>query len=268
MDVKHHVYLLTYGSVPFPPVSLQRQVVCLLLRPVFMCSTQERAYTVSWLVGVQIKLCYSNLWLVALHPCFQPASLNYSPSPLPCKSWRLRAGLEVEESWPTRRQCSGAVWRHRHTVERSCRGPLGSVAELSGTEAVRGDLSTELHLHWWLTCNNYSNRIQSFARCLQPRQPSLPTWRNAPRGRWCSSTLDGSWRMGSSVVGRLTNVVVPVSNWFFPAHCGLMSQERSGATPASTRGALWCHALGKRKGIWCLVWSFGSALCWYVNGLP
>ena len=26
------------GSVPFPPVPLQRQVVCLLLRPVFMCS--------------------------------------------------------------------------------------------------------------------------------------------------------------------------------------------------------------------------------------
>ena len=26
------------GSVPFPPVSLKRQVVCLLLWPVFMCS--------------------------------------------------------------------------------------------------------------------------------------------------------------------------------------------------------------------------------------
>jgi len=44
------------GSVPFLPVSLQRQVVCLLLRPVFVCSSQERAYTVSWLVGVQIKV--------------------------------------------------------------------------------------------------------------------------------------------------------------------------------------------------------------------
>ena len=31
------------GSVPFPPVSLQRQVVCLLLRPVFMCFHQGRA---------------------------------------------------------------------------------------------------------------------------------------------------------------------------------------------------------------------------------
>ena len=38
------------GSVPFLPVSLQRQVVCLLLRPVFMFSSQGRAYTVSWLV--------------------------------------------------------------------------------------------------------------------------------------------------------------------------------------------------------------------------
>ena len=44
------------GSIPFPPVSLQRQVVCLLLWPVFMCSSQGRAYTVSWLVGVQIKV--------------------------------------------------------------------------------------------------------------------------------------------------------------------------------------------------------------------
>ena len=31
------------GSIPFPPVSLQRQVGCLLLRPVFMCSSQGRA---------------------------------------------------------------------------------------------------------------------------------------------------------------------------------------------------------------------------------
>ena len=44
------------GSVPFPLVSLQRQVACLLLRPVLMCSSQGRAYTVSWLVGVQIKV--------------------------------------------------------------------------------------------------------------------------------------------------------------------------------------------------------------------
>ena len=44
------------GSVPFPPVSLQRQVVCLLLRPVFLCSSQGRAYTVSWLVQIKVML--------------------------------------------------------------------------------------------------------------------------------------------------------------------------------------------------------------------
>ena len=147
-----------------------------------------------------------------------------------------------------------------------------SVAELSGaevTEAVRGDLTTKLHLRWWLIYN-YSNRIQSFARCSQPGQPSPPTWRNAPHGRWYSSTLDGSGtgRMGSSVVGRLTNVVVPLDSWFCPAHFSPMSQERSGTISAAARDALWCHALGKRKGIWCLVWSFGNALCLYVNGLP
>ena len=43
-DIKHKILSLCWaGSVPFPPVSLQRQVVCLLLRPVFMCSSQGRA---------------------------------------------------------------------------------------------------------------------------------------------------------------------------------------------------------------------------------
>ena len=55
-------------------------------------------------------------------------------------------------------------------------------------------------------------------------------------------------KMGSSVVGRLTNVVVPFNSWFGPAHFDLMSQERSGTTSAAARDALWCHALGKRKG--------------------
>ena len=41
--------------VLFPPVSLQRQVVCLLLWPV-LCSSQGRAYTVSWLVQIKIML--------------------------------------------------------------------------------------------------------------------------------------------------------------------------------------------------------------------
>ena len=55
--------------------------------------------------------------------------------------------------------------------------------------------------------------------------------------------------MGSSVVGRLTNVAVSLNSWFCPVHFGPMSQERSGTTSAAARGALWCHALGKKKGI-------------------
>ena len=43
------------GSVPFS-TSVPAEAGCLLLRPVFMCSSQGRAYTVSWLVGVQIKV--------------------------------------------------------------------------------------------------------------------------------------------------------------------------------------------------------------------
>ena len=41
--------------------SVPAEAGCLSVRLVFMCSSQGRAYTVSWLVGVQIKLCYSNL---------------------------------------------------------------------------------------------------------------------------------------------------------------------------------------------------------------
>ena len=44
------------GSVPFPPVTLQKQVVCLLLQLVFMCSSQGRAYTVYWLVQIKVML--------------------------------------------------------------------------------------------------------------------------------------------------------------------------------------------------------------------
>ena len=44
------------GSVRFTPLSLQRQVVCLLLRSVFTCSSQGRAYTVSCLVQIKVML--------------------------------------------------------------------------------------------------------------------------------------------------------------------------------------------------------------------
>ena len=203
---------------PFSP-SVPAEAGCLFTVAagvhVFISGESLHCFLVGWCTNKSYVIATSDLWLF-IHAS-NLLSLN-SPPPLPYKSWHLRAGLDVEESWPTRRHCSGAVWRHRQTAERSCRGALGSVADLSGTEAVQGDLTTELHLHWWLLYN-YSNRI----RRLQPRQPSPPTSRNAPRGRWCSSTLDGSWRMGSSVVGRLTNVVVPFNSWFFQAHFGLMS---------------------------------------------
>ena len=191
---------------------------------------------------------------MALHPCFQPA-FPLLPTPLPYKSWRCEQDWKykshnqpgdgvAELSGGTGRQCRGAVWRHWG----QCNGAVLHWGSSRGPDHWA-------HLHWWLIYN-YSNRIQSFVRCSQPRQPSSPTPRNAPLGRWCSSTLNGSWRMGSPIMGRLTNIVVPVNSWFFPAHFGLTSQERSGATSASARDALWCHAFGKGKGIWCLVWSF------------
>ena len=42
----------------------------------------------------------------------------------------------------------------------------------------------------------------------------------------CSSTLNCSWTVGSSIVGRLTNLVVLLSSWFCPAHIGQMSWRR------------------------------------------
>ena len=59
--------------VLFPPVTLLRQVVCLLLRPVFMCSSQGRAYTVSRLVQIKVMLwqpltCDSSFMLPTCFP--------------------------------------------------------------------------------------------------------------------------------------------------------------------------------------------------------
>ena len=71
-------------------------------------------------------------------------------------------------------------------------GTGDSVVALSGTEAVRWGPDHRASPTLMGTCNNYSNRIQSFARCLQHQQPSSPTPRNAPLGHWCSITIDGS----------------------------------------------------------------------------
>ena len=51
------------GSVPFPPVSLQRPVVCLLLRPVFMCSSGEslHCFLVGWYTNKSYVIATSDL---------------------------------------------------------------------------------------------------------------------------------------------------------------------------------------------------------------
>ena len=179
---------------------------------------------------------------MTLHPCFQPASLN-SPPHSPTKAGAtIRIGSRRVTNQET-------VWRSSleapaDSGEELSGGTGDSVAELSGTEPVRGDLTTELHLHRWLLYN-YSNRI----RRLQPRQPALQHQGTLNVRALVQQYPRRFLENGSSVVGRLTRVVVPFNSWFGPAHFDLMSQERSGATSASTRGALWCHALGKRKGI-------------------
>ena len=92
------------GSVPFPPVSLQRQVVCLSVRPVFMCSSQRRAYTVSWLVGVQIKVmlqqpltCGSSSMLPTCFPQLLPDSWCFTSTEA---RWPIRDGDRVGRGRP------------------------------------------------------------------------------------------------------------------------------------------------------------------------
>ena len=77
------VLKLVFGArrIPFTPVSLQRQVVCCCGR----CSSQGRAYTVSWLVQIKSDvIATSDLWLF-IHASNLLPSL---PTPLPYKTWR------------------------------------------------------------------------------------------------------------------------------------------------------------------------------------
>ena len=173
---------------------------------------------------------------MALHSCFQPASLT--PHPAPLQTWRLRAGLEVEESQPTRRQCRGAVRRH-----------WDSVPELSGTEAVRGGPD-----------HRASPTLMADLQQLQQQdpvlRPVLAAWPAKPSDTKERSTRalvqqylrrflkNGILRRGQADQrrGTLEQLVLP---------CSLRPdvQEKSGTTSAAARDALWCHALGKRKGI-------------------
>ena len=64
---------------PFSP-SVPAEAGCLLLRPMFMFSSQGRAYTVSWLVGVQIKvIATSDLWLFIHASNLLPSTPHTTP---------------------------------------------------------------------------------------------------------------------------------------------------------------------------------------------
>ena len=167
---------------------------------------------------------------------------------------------EVAITWllfvhqPTRKQC-------RLSPEMNTWTPATTVNKQPASAGTLGEKGLPAQHTTFNTLDNWGHKTPTQSKRKR-------TGKKRYCRRWCSSTLDGSWRMGSSVVGRLTNIAIPVNSWVCPSHFGLMSQERSGTTSASARDALWCHALGKRKGMWCLVWSFGNALCLYVNGLP
>ena len=215
---------------------------------------------------------------MALPSCFQPA-LPQLPTPLPYKSWRLRAELEAEESQPTRRQCRGAVWRHRQTVESSCRGALRQCRLKRSCLEALGQCSGAIR-HAGSSRGPDHRASPTLMADLQKLQQQDPVLRPVlvastakPSNMKERSTRalvqqyprrflkNGILRRGQADQRRVTlgQLVLPSSLW-------TDVQERSGT--ASATGALWYHALGKREGIWCLVWSFGNALCLYVNGLP
>ena len=73
------------GSVPFPPVSLQRQVVCLTVAAgvhVFSSGESLHCFQVGWCTNKSYVIATSDLWLF-IHAS-NLLSLN-SPSPLPYK---------------------------------------------------------------------------------------------------------------------------------------------------------------------------------------
>ena len=195
-----------------------------------------------------------------------PTCFLYSPPCSPTKL-ALRAGLEVEALQPTRRQCSGAVWRHWQTLQRSCQEALGQ-----SSRAVRHWGSLRGPDHWaspTLMADLQLQQQDPVLRLVLAAWPAKPS-NTMERSMWAlvqqypqRFLKNGILRCGQADQhsGTLEQLILPRSLW--PD-----VQEKSGTTSAAERDALWCHALGKRKGIWCLLWSFGNALCLYVNGLP
>ena len=74
------------SSVPFPP-SVPAEAGCLFaVAAGVMCSSQGRAYTVSWLIGVQIKvIATSDLWLF-IHAS---SLLTSTPHPTPLHIYNI-----------------------------------------------------------------------------------------------------------------------------------------------------------------------------------
>ena len=68
------------GRVPFPPVSLQRQVVCLLLRPVFISGESLHCFLVGWCTNKSYVIATSDLWLF-IHASNLPPPTPHPHSP-------------------------------------------------------------------------------------------------------------------------------------------------------------------------------------------
>ena len=106
-----------------------------------LVSFLKQTLFLGWCTNKSYVIATSDLWLFIHASNLLP--LN-SPSPLPYKSWRLRAGLEVEESL-TRKQCRGAVWRPFNGSDHQQHGRATAVASDPTTKATT--------IHWrggWL----------------------------------------------------------------------------------------------------------------------
>ena len=182
---------------------------------------------------------------MALHHCFQPASLN-SPHPSPTKAgaceqdWKLkshdRPGDGVAElSGGTGRQCRGAVRRHwgqcsgavRHGG--SSRGPDHRASPTLIADLQLQQQDPVLRPVLAASTAKPSSMKERSTRALVQQYPR----------RFLKNEI---LRRGQAdqCHGALQQLVLPSS--FRPD-----VQERSGAT--SARDALWCYALGKKKGI-------------------
>ena len=99
---------------------------------VFISGESLHCFLVGWCTNKSYVIETSALWLHASNLLSLNSPHYHSPTNL-----ALRSGLEVEETQ-----------RPGDSVEELSGGTGGSVEELSGgTESVRGDLTTELHLH-------------------------------------------------------------------------------------------------------------------------